>query len=242
MSDNNFKRPERIKNALDNRKLNLSAPTPGHQGKTASLIWGLYGGANPRLTVYTNDPNDQDAKTGYGKISANLDAPTFFAFLNYLDQACKLETPNDWKIKLENKNFTFFNGKRSDAPSLVSELIVGKDKDGVIWIAVFDKNKDRPKIKFQFGYNDFHRFVYPDGNPVPANEVSVAYAQGYITLLRGVVPNLLVDLYQEPEPKPNQGGNRGGQGGGYNRGGQGGGGYNRSNAPATEDVGEDIPF
>lgn len=53
-----FRPPPRIKNALDNRKLNLSAPTPGAQGKYANLIWGIINN-NPRITVYTGDPSEE---------------------------------------------------------------------------------------------------------------------------------------------------------------------------------------
>ena len=234
---------QRTKNALDNRKLNLSAPTPGHQGKRASLIWGLYSN-NPRLTVYTGDPNDQDASKGYGKITANLDAPVFFAFLQLLEMAVDPATPNDWKAKIENKNFIFPGGKRSEAPVVVSELFVGKDKDGVVWISIVDRNKDRPRIKFVIGGNDFHRFLHSDGTPFTDAETSVLFAKGYIKLLQEMMGNLLCSLWVEPEQRPQQN-NRGGNGGGggYNRGGGNSYGGGRSTETSTSDEGDgDIPF
>jgi uncharacterized membrane protein YgcG len=234
----NFQRPERIKNALDNRKLNLSAPTPGVQGKYASLIWGLYSN-NPRLTVYTNDPNDSGEQNGYGKISANLDGPTFFAFLELLKIA--VAAPGEFKDKVENKNFIFPGGKRSERPVVVSELWAGKDKDGLIWISV--TARDRPKIKFPITNPDFHQFLHGDGTPYAPAETSKLFALGYINMLDKMMAHLMVTLWVEPEKKnpPGGGGNYGGGGGGgggYNRGGSGGGGGGTS---AGGD-GDDIPF
>jgi hypothetical protein len=230
----------RAKNSLDHRKLNLNAPAPNAPGQQASLIWGIHAN-NPRITVYTNDPQDKGADKGYGKISANLDLPVFFAFLRSLDQV--IEGPNDVKLGIENKNFIFPQGKRSEKPIVVSTLFFGKDKDGVVWMSV--SAKDRPKIKFDFGINDFHHFVKGDGTPYTKAEMSVLFAKGYVRILEEMVPALLVDNYVEPAPKPQQGG-----GGNYgNRGGNGGGGGNYGgggNRPApTQDFGgdsSDLPF
>lgn len=237
MSDNNF-RVERVKNALDNRKLNLSTPTPGHVGKYASLIWGLYAN-NPRITVYTNDPNDQGASKDYGKIMAKLDAPVFFAFLELLTRATEESTPLDWKAKLENKNFIFPGGKRSDAPVVVSELWVGKDKEGMVWISIVDRNKERPRIKFLIGTSDFHRFLNADGTPMDAGETSQMFAKGYIKLLQQMMSTMLCTHWVEPEAKPQTGGNRPSYGN-NNQGNQGG--NTRAQSRDTSSNDEDIPF
>jgi uncharacterized membrane protein YgcG len=238
MSD--FKRPERKKNALDNRKLNLSAPTPGVQGKTASLIWGLYSN-NPRITVYTNDPNDQGQDKGYGKISANLDAPTFFGVMGLLHKAVDPATPNEWRDKVENMNFTFFGGKRSAAPAVTSELWVGKDKDGIVWISVTAPN--RPKIKFKFGNNDFHHWIHGDGTPFTESEASLLYAKAYVAILQPLMTHLMVTEWVEPEQKQQQGNQRAGGGGGNygggnnnNRGGGSYGGGGGGNASQEDDI------
>lgn len=235
----NFQRPERVKNALDNRKLNLSAPTPGVQGAKASLIWGLYAN-NPRLTVYTNDPNDSGEQNGYGKISANLDGPTFFAFLELLKVAAN--APGEFKDKVENKNFIFPGGKRSERPVVVSELWAGKDKDGIVWISV--TARDRPKIKFPILSPDFHQFIHGDGTPYEPAETSKLFALGYINLLDKMMAHLMVTLWVEPEKKDfggDRGGNRGGGGGGgYNRGGGGGSGGGGGGGSSGGD--DDIPF
>lgn len=240
-----FRPPERVKNALDNRKLSMSTPTPGNQGKWSSLQWGLYAN-NPRITVYTNDPNDSGPDKGYGKITANLDLPVFFAFLSQLDQI--INGPDDNKVGIENKNYIFPGGKKSEKPVVVSTLWFGKDKEGIVWMSIVAR--DRPKIQFKFGPSDFHHFQKGDGTPFTAGECSQLFAKGYIRILEEMVPTLAVANYVEPPKKDapaggNSYGNRGGGGGGGNSYGGGGGGNRGGNsAPAAESFGgdDDLPF
>ena len=134
---------------------------------------------NPRITVYTGDPSENNEKTGYGKIVANLDTPTLFAFFHLMEIAVKAEP--GYKAKIENKNFTFFGGKRSDHPVVLTELWVGKDKDGCVWMSV--TARDRPLIKFTFAPTDFHNLFHGDGAPMSKGETSVIYATGYLAIL-----------------------------------------------------------
>jgi len=229
--------PQRVKNALDHRKLNLSAPTPGQQGKWSSLIWGFHAN-NPRITVWTNVPEDQTEKNGNGKIAANMDMPTMFAMVNLLNMAVDAEGEKRWKI--ENKNFIFPGGKRSEKPVVVSETWIGKDAEGCVFISV--TARDRPKIKFVFGSSDFHQFFHQSGEPMTKGETSVLFARGYARILEGILPGLAIANYEEPKPKEDRGG------GGGNRGnyGSGGGGGNRSGGggggSSFDAGGDDMPF
>lgn len=235
MSD--FRPAPRKLNALDNKKLRMSAPNK--KGKMASLAWMLVKN-NPRLVVYTNDPDDQN--NDYGKISANLDAPTFFAFLALLKDA--IDAPGQFGEKIENKNFTWGGGKRSDEPVVVNSLIVGKDEDGTIWVCVSAPR--RPQLKFPFTSPDFHHFIHRDGSPYTAAEISKIYATAYHSMLSLLAGNLLVTEWVPPDPpkdQNNRGGGGGQGGGGYNRGGgQGGGGGGRPAAPPKDDIEEDMPW
>jgi hypothetical protein len=235
MAQGNFQPTPRVKNALDNRKLSLSAPTPGVQGKYSSLIWGLYSN-NPRITVYTNDPNDSDKSKNYGKITAALDLPVFMMLMNMINQA--IDSPADVKFRIENKNYIFPAGKRSDHPVVVSELHVGK-KDGVVWMSV--TAKDRPRIQFKFHPSDFHAFQHGDGRPFTEAEASAIFARGYVRLLEEMMLHLAAENYTEPPPK--DGGNSGGGGnrGGWNRDGAGGGGQSRPES-TSDDKDDDLPF
>lgn len=225
----NFTPPVRIKNALDNKKLNLSTPTPGVDKKWASLIWGIYAN-NPRITVYTNDPNDTGESNGYGKISANLDLPVFYSLTMLLSKI--IDGPNDQKECIQNKGYTFFNRKRSDEPAVISSLWLGKDKEGVVWISVTAKN--RPIIKFNFAPSSFHHFVHGDGTPYTAPEISQLFAKGYVRLLEELMSNMAAANYIEPPPRDPPPGT---QNGGYNNNNN-----NNRNSNANSDMDSDIPF
>jgi hypothetical protein len=242
-----FKPPPREKNALDNRKLNLSAPTPGVQGKFASFGWTIYRN-NPRITVYTNDPNDQK---DYGKIQAPMDMPVFMMLMNLLNQA--IDAPGDYKNKIDNLNYIFPGGKRSETPVVVSETHVGK-KDGVVYISV--TARERPRIMFKFHPSDFHKLYHGDGTPYTEGEASVLFARGYVRLMEQLMIHIAAENFVDMSLEQNKpGGGGGGQrfgGGGGNfggGGGQGGGsGYNRgggggeSAPPANGPAGDDLPF
>lgn len=230
--------PQRVKHALDHRKLNLSAPTPGQPGKFSSLIWGFHAN-NPRITVWTNVPEDQTEKNGNGKIAANMDTPVMFAMLNLLNMAIDAEGEKRWKI--ENKNFIFPGGKRSEKPVVVSETWIGKDAEGCVFISV--TARDRPKIKFVFGSNDFHAFMNQDGSPMSKAETSVLFAKAYVRILEGILPGLAIANYEEPKPKEGGGGygNRGGGGGGNNYGNRGGGNSGGGGGGSSFES-DDMPF
>lgn len=242
---NGFTPPPRPTTALDNKKLSMRATNA--KGKTSSLNWQLVNN-NPRIVVYTNDPDDTK---DYGKITAALDAPTFFAFLRILEKA--INSPDKFREKIDNLNFTFPGGKRSEQPSVVSSLIVGKDEGGAVWISV--SAPGRPQIKFPFVNPDFHHFYKDNGQQYTKEECSDLYARSYHTMLSMLMANVLTNHWIEPPKKDANGGNnRGGGGGGGNRNGggnwgdrkpnnnQGGGGGRSEPSTGGDDGDSDIPW
>jgi len=246
MSD--FRPPPRIKTPLDHPKLKLSSPSPNTPGKLSNLVWGLYEG-NPRLTVYIGDQEGS-------KLSANLDVVTFYAFIELLKKAVTAEL--GWYDKIVNKNFTWYNQKRSETPEVVSELIVGRDKEGQIWISVSD---NKPvKVRFFIVNPEYHTLVHGTGEPFTKAETSSLFTLGYINLLEKVVAQVFNAQWPEAEAAGKKraeaaAAKRGGGGGYGNAGGGGnrqGGGYNNSGgarppapAPAAETAsagGDDYPF
>lgn len=223
--------PQRKKIALDNSKLNLSAPNAA--GKNATLKFGFVNN-NPRLTVWTNDPNDT---TDNGKITAALNLPVLFAWLEMVKDAAMAE--NGFKAAIENRNYIFPGGKRSETPVVTSRLIAGKDEQGVVYVSVTANN--RPNIKFAFGTDSFHSFKDSQGNQMDRGQASKYSALGFYSLMQRMYGHLAVTEFVEIQPK------QGGNGGGFNRngGGNGGGGYQGGNGgggAATSMGGDDIPW
>lgn len=203
MSDNRkFTPAPRVKNALDNAKLKLSAPSTA-SGKYANMVFSIVSN-NPRITVYTGDPDDNTEKNGYGKIQANLDIYTWYAFLEKVKQIAA--TKEETKIKFENLNFTWFGGKRSEKPVVVSELWVGRDAQGVMWVSVLSSDSARPKIKFPFGPTTYHRMITSDGQPVSKPELSSIYALSFARALDALSSQIFVKEYTEPKQKENNSG------------------------------------
>ena len=205
MAGGNFKPAPRPKNALDEYKLRLSAPPAQGATKPASMAFSVVSN-NPRIDVYTNVPNDKNN----GNIRAAMDSPTFYSLLELLEKA--INGPADNRYSIKNMNHTFFEGKRSEHPKLISTTTVGKDKEGRVFISLIAK--DRPLIKFVFLPSMYHSLVKMDGSDFSEAEMSEVYARAYLNLLRNLVADVLTETYTEPKPRDeNGGGNRGGPGG-----------------------------
>jgi hypothetical protein len=204
--------PPRQKTLLDDRKLTLYAPNPNN-GR-AALKW-MMAGMNPRITVWSGMETDKDS----GKAEAKMDLKTFMAFLEILDDTIKAPpTPGE---SIGTKIGMGF--KKDDRITQISDLHVGRDKDGVIFISVIAKNGNTP-IKFPFTTEEYHGFRHHGGEAYSLAEVSVVMARAYLRILREVIPLLSKELWKEPklQDRGNSGGyndtNRQGGGGGYNSG------------------------
>jgi uncharacterized membrane protein YgcG len=247
MSDQQQK-PERKYTLLDSPKLRLVAQNPNVPNKYANLKFGIYNGM-PRVVVSTNDPSEQQNPETRGMITAAMEPGTFWAMMEELKVA--IDSPTEYKFMVNCKT----RGKNSPEPVHVADIVAGKDAEGVIFISVIDKKfPERVKIKFPFGMVDpkFHSFVRANGEKFTKQELSVAYAKGYVRNLTDIMNTLMTTSYVHQVFVPGQFGNKGGGGGGWkgNNNNGGGGwkgnnsGYNGgggSSAPASAPD-EDLPF
>lgn len=187
MSDN---KPQ--KTFLANPKLRLTTPCPTAKGKYSNLSFDIWN-SNPRVVVTTNDPNLANPENGYGRITAALDAPTMMAFIELMKQV--VNTPESTKIKIEN----FGNQKGGDpkVPSHLTDLWIGKDDNGLVFISVINTQPGWPVIKFIFSASDsrYHKVYHGDGTEFTKAEYSVLYAKSYIRLLTEVYNSLFVRDY-----------------------------------------------
>jgi hypothetical protein len=226
--------PNRKRSIFGDAKLGLTAPSTT-EGKKATLNFE-FGYNNPSITVWTRDTDDsQNPNNNGGRITANLDIPTFYSML-VLIRRMAASNAVDEKI-VDNANHTWTgegeSRVRSETATKQTEVRVGRDEEGRVYIVVIAK--DRPKIRFYFGPSEYHHWRNGlDGSAVSKAAMSQLYAEAYVEMLGKILAPVATVNYvprEKPEGErkpfvPRQGGNNGG---GYNRGGGGGGGYNRGN-------------
>lgn len=183
---------EKQKTMLNNPKLRLSAPCPTAKGKYSNLSWDIWN-SNPRIVVATNDPSLTNPDNQYGRITAAMDAPTMMAFLEILKDVALSDKAD--KVKIEN----YGNQKGGDpkSPVHLTDLWVGKDDSGLVFISVVNKADGWPVIKFVFGPTDsrYHKVFHGDGSEFTKAEISKAYAMGYAKMLASVYNQLFVRDY-----------------------------------------------
>lgn len=236
-----FQAPQRKKIALDESKLKLQGPQiDGGKGR-ASLAVGLHNN-QPRIDVYTNDPND--SKNDNGRIRAAFDTPTFFVFLENLREV--IESPGKTLRAIQNRGYSFRGGKRSEQPETLSTAICGKEDDGRIYIEIVAER--RPRVKFYFLPSNWHFLMDQTGNKLEEAQVTKLYAKAWLNIMQRLIPHLLVTEYTEPPPRDNNGGggwkgNNNGGGGGNRGGGNDWAGNTGNSAPASNGgTDDDFPF
>ena len=221
-----FQPQPREKNVLDgtNFRLYTPCPTPSGQGKTSQLLFAAFNG-NPRIIVRTNDPADEN--NDHGRIQVKLAPPDFAVIMEAVIEASN--QTGEWSAGF---NITGFVGKPA-RPELTHRVVVGRDAEGYVFIVCRDLIKrERPVIKFNFSDNRNQRMVDREGNGLSPEKLSPITARAWAKLLIATTTQICVATWKEPENQRNGGGQRGGNGGGYNGGGNrngGGGGYNGGN-------------
>lgn len=206
--------------------------------KQPTLRIGVFGN-NPRLTVRTNVEGDQN----YGKIDFNCDLATFAAAIAYIRRLAKGDAVEPHMEFVYQNDFVA--GKKLDSIIPLTNLVVGKDGEGRIYIALISSQTQRPRIKFYFGPSKFHDILLKDKSKAGPGLLSQCYAEGWAKPAYDLVIHYLTADF-DPNAKgvanPNNMNNGQGAGGGGGFGGQrqggGGGGYGggqqqRQSAPAA---------
>lgn len=183
-------------NVLSESKLKLTAAPQQGSKKKPTLAVKVYQN-NPRLEVRTNVPNDRD----FGRITAALDSFTFFGLLDLIDKVSK--GASDTKYVLNNQS-TYINGQKVDQPQVATRVVVGKDKEGITYLAV--TAKDRPMIKFNLMPSEWHFLNGPDGQAANVELVSQAWAAGWCNVMKQLVPTVLTTEFAPNEFTPNRAG------------------------------------
>lgn len=214
----------------DTRKtvyLNRLSLYSGEGRDAPRLYWAIFDG-NPRIVVRTQDPNDKD--NNYGTIVAPMDPIIMSVLSDIIRQAADAEP--GWRQKVTNKS-TWHNGQKLQEPTRINDIIVGKDSEGCVYIALHEDN--RPNLRFLFGPSSFHYLIKNDGSPLSKAELSVLFAKGYANMVMQAVGTIIgyssyAGVYKEHEGEKNASFRpSGNSGGNYSNGGNRGNWGNKGN-------------
>ena len=133
----------------------------------ASLIWSSRM-ANPRISVYTESAFDAEGKPKVkepGKITSVV-APfnyiTFGIFLSNINNI--LEAKNESKIQTDCYNTKYVDNKPTTEIAIQASVIVGRNKDGVIYIAVMKDGLK--KVSFELLPDKYVKYYSSDGEVI----------------------------------------------------------------------------
>jgi hypothetical protein len=156
------------------------------EGKRAKLVIA-YRDVNPRITVYTG------ANGKEGVISWPCDLPHFVGILNILKDIAN--GPNGDRKIIDSLTTKYENDKPTNEKVLVSKLVIGKNNEGVCYLAVI--TEDKPKIVFEIKPSQYHIFRDSNGDIIPDNVVSKYMAIGIADALLNLVAIVLTELTKE---------------------------------------------
>lgn len=135
----------------------------------------------PRVFVYFNDPS----KKGFDNmVTGAMDPTSFQIVVNYLRLAA--DSQPGWKRKIECLRPEWKDGRPVPGTlQLDSELWIGKNNQGCVWMSLIAKNK--PKVVFEIKLSEYHRVYKEDGTPATEAEMSVECAKALATDLSEVM-------------------------------------------------------
>lgn len=216
-----FKPAPREKNSLDNTKFNLT--TQNEKGRRATLKIELINN-NPRITIYTGDPDDQE--NNHGRIQAKLDAVIYMLMIDRLEDMAR--KGDGKKIYSVNNELERFKDKKPTGEWYTANTLkFGRDDDGQVWLSVIERN--RPKLKFIITNPAYHVLKNADGSDLPVGEVSRLFTLAWCGVQRAIIGPCMNANYVPPKPRDDAGGQRSGNNngkGGFNKGGWNRGGNN----------------
>lgn len=189
------------------------------ENRPPSLVFGSIAN-NPRATVFTNIEADQH--NNKGMIAGKIDAPVFYAYCQLLGQA--VSAPAGWRRGIKN----YGNGPKQQNGrwgEKVHEttMVVGKNEQGVIYIAVLDQDRSRPNLQFMLQSHRRYMLLDENGNAMTPDRVSALMAISYKAVLERSVAKHLNSNYVQPDTSQwTNNRQQGGGGGNWNNRQQGG--------------------
>lgn len=197
-----------IPTAFDDRNYVLYAEGKVDGGQSVPSMKFSVAKNQPRITVYTGRKIGQDQKSE--SLWARMSPYAYYNFLALLEMVAR--GPND--VRYAQKNDTMIPDKQNPGKKkqiTETQTWVGKDDQGVVWVAVTKYNA--PNIQFQFKPPRFHDILTSDGKSMPLAQVSMLCALEFIRLHRALLTSVLaVSFDGESQSVPQKGGNNNWQG------------------------------
>lgn len=163
-------------------------------GDYALLSWSTRG-AYPRITVFTSNKVKTES-FDYGRmIIAKFDYNMMNSFLSSFETV--IDGPVDNKVQFNCFDNKFVNNQRTDEIELISTITIGKNKEGIIFLAVTAEGKK--KVAFELTMQKWHT-VSVNGEPLtdPAS-LSKLMAKGYLRTAKKLLGYQLVNDTMKPE-------------------------------------------
>lgn len=153
---------------------------------SATLQWSIRKGY-PRITVFTsNTIKEKDGTVNYGKIiTAPFDYVTMTMFLNYFQDV--IFSKEETRQVVNCYNVKYKDGEKTEEIYLQAKAVVGKDKDGIIYITAIEEEKKQVKF-YLLPNTKWHKIYDKDNNEISnVKEQSFVYAKAYLQLLRKLI-------------------------------------------------------
>lgn len=170
------------------RYINFLALMLSAEGGTAKLRWGVRMGF-PRLTVEPERINEGDS---YPEkiITAPFNYIMFYYMVDRFEEI--IEADPGTMTSIECKNIKYANGERTQETFVQAKVIVGKDKEGIIFISVIAE--DKKKVKFNLLPDEKWYKLYRNGVEVTDRvELSKCYAKAYVRALKATYDSFRLD-------------------------------------------------
>lgn len=177
MSNNKFSTPLEI---LEFPRASLFTPAPETERERASCQFSILNN-NPRISVWPRVPSD----TIKAPIAAGFGTPSMLRLLDAMEEIYKGPRGTREACTVEGYPEDE-NGKGGpDRRKIVkSEVIYGRDDEGICWISVVSRQQERPKLIFKYTGDFFHNFRKGDGSDFAPDEASQRHAIGNVRYLR----------------------------------------------------------
>lgn len=156
-------------------RLSLYAERRGDKG-APKMVFGLLND-NPRITVYTNDPED---KITSGVIAAGFNPEEIQTVFQVIEQIAEGQ-PGDRKYCCVYKT-EYIDGKPTNNKILRNKLYVGKNQQGIVELCLVEH--DRPKVMFAIKMSQYHGIKDAKGNDIDEGLASTMATRSLVSILK----------------------------------------------------------